>query len=106
MGKRLVVGVKLAPKLVYSVGDPRYHPRQYISDGYQLGESALLKHYLNGDLGVCLKIRCRFSQGNTEEFYAVFSHLDAAWNSHAGELDGPPVNVETWVDIDRVHQQR
>ena len=38
MGKRLVVGVKLAPKLVYSVGDPRYHPRQYISDGYQLGE--------------------------------------------------------------------
>lgn len=83
---RLVVEVKLAPKLVYGVSDPRYHPLENFRDGYELGKTAFLEGYLRGDIGVCLKLRCWFGKSDFEEYCAVFSDLNAVWHAEADDL--------------------
>ena len=88
------LGIKLAPKQVYGVGDVRYEPRQHISDIYQAGQPTLLKRYLEGDIGICLKIRCGFGEIDSPELYAVFSDLNGVWGAESNYIGQIAMDVE------------
>ena len=86
--------IKFIPKQIYGMGDARYEPRQHISDIYQVGHPTLLKRYLEGDIGICLKIRCGFGEINSPELYAVFSDLNGVWGAEPNNIWQIAMDVE------------
>src|SRR5436853_1512044 len=58
------------------------HPSQHIADFCKVDAPAFFERYLNFDIGVCLKCRVRFSEGDAEDFYAFFRNLHRVGGTH------------------------
>ena len=76
MADSRIIGVEFAMEQIYGVDYTGKHCRQYVSEGYKFGESALCESYLCGEVGFCIKVWCRSGELDPEEFCFLFSNLD------------------------------